>query len=1670
MDAVLVYFRRDILNFRGDERFFNVCVSKCCENSDKDMFFDQFEEFVERKILSLTCYVFLEILEKLGKGPAERLFLKIGNLWEEMKKEMKSYKTDKYGVVKPLLSSKYRRLKDVFTPINISKALRENSNREDYRNILLKLTEFEKYEFERYNITSKQQPDSNLSILIQGETGIGKTFLFKHFQYLWATEKDFYNNFLFFSLNLEDVQENQTFLQAILDQNFKKKKTSITASLLEYFLFECRIYKNCIPVLFIDYSVNESEFQRKKRIFEHLENIVRGEVSSFRYPLFVWMKKNNQSRNLLKIYNNVYTITGFNEINYKEFFQNHFKNFKKTYKLIKWLRMKNDLHRACSSPFMAYITAVTFERISDFSQINEFNIFKYFVKNLSKKFNIKSNRIIEQLSKASFTKIILKKSIKVTNDYEIALKMGLIVEELDQNLKFVNSLFEDYFLAEYILTYFQRTKNGDLNKDSQPHFNKNAIELGDLIRKNINPSKILRVFKILQHLDSQVFFIFISQNLDILELMEILNDTQQKLVKGKMRTFHQNGGSLLTTAWKIIASTLRIQITKLSLKNVKFNFQDIFQIAKSSIKNCLQEMCIDNGVHCQLSFSIIPEILFTFNRINKLCLKNMNFSKNNEQFENYYQKLEDHKSLEKLELEDCCITFTSENIVFFKYLKNIIKLNLSYSKFSAGSVAVFCNCLKDLGCLKKINLSHCQFSVNECIYLEEYFGQSYLLEKVDFSGNSPDIVLPVLKTILGKLRKINSLCINDCHLSLKEDIFKHFLYSHRNIEQCKLNKICIEDDSKLSFFKGLFTKNKLKSVALPVVQLNDDEFGKVFETLNWNIKKGLIKNLEFGMNSNAVAIHKILDDIKKDRLSSIKLDKVVNDFGCQIDKLPEIFGSCKKLRNIIINNINLREKTVRNLLSYINSNSQKDFSITLRNCDLKSQLFPKKFINIESLDYSNNDLSEISLKDISFSSTCLKDLILSSCKLKDDFLIEFKQILDNLLHLKVLDLSNNTFKYSAIVGLLEKLHRSTAKPIELYLYGNKLESKHLLEISCILCELDSLSKFNSNFNEYYLNDWNDVDPKQFINSKEFNLEKAKTLINSVLLMLNQSASIENAEIPFKKLFEIMKISCTNFEDVDLEIYLTNSKKFHICKEALKMLSSIQTVQLCNTEMSDQNKNDIFSLLSTDCKTLTCLKLVNCGLSSIHGSLLSKAIGEQKNLCQLILSENNLGSETGNALLKNVSKNIKKLKNLNISSCNMNETIGENLKIALEELSHLEYFNISNNEIRNKVGKIIFATISKKMQNLKSLYLSKCNLNSEITEDITKGVKEMTAIQNLDLSFNNFSMENNSVIFKIAKESCTKISELNLENCGFSMAIENSRTLNKDDFKELTNLNISKCTVEKGAKSIFFPISEKSTQLIKLNCSSCSLCKESTELLVKIIRKQKHLQELIISKNKFENSVAIQLFKVLSKFCKGLIVLDLRECNFNSENSTEIVHALNNQPYLGSLDMSGNNFGSFLGKEIFEGLALQKNNFYMLSFSNCGFDESITPHLVNVLENSSLLQHLDISFNKLEENGSIIFNQLANSCKELMALNIANCSFQNDTVNSIVSMLKLLKDVKHLKIFNKCFDKQSVIKIGKQYFNGSSGASKTINHGHPDIRDSDFGIHTVPSIVSYWDSF
>lgn len=203
-------------------------------------------------------------------------------------------------------------------------------------------------------------------------------------------------------------------------------------------------------------------------------------------------------------------------------------------------------------------------------------------------------------------------------------------------------------------------------------------------------------------------------------------------------------------------------------------------------------------------------------------------------------------------------------------------------------------------------------------------------------------------------------------------------------------------------------------------------------------------------------------------------------------------------------------------------------------------------------------------------------------------------------------------------------------------------------------------------------------------------------------------------------------------------------------------------------------------------------------------------------------------------------------------------------------------------------------------------------------EVLTAVSENDNISSLNLAGFYFNKSNARLLAKTLKEN-HNIKTLDLSRCLYSGHLNNSRTglgiiLNSLHGNN-TNIETLKISYTRLNGSSFEKLCKviESNQTIKtLELHSCGLTQKRAKRLVQALNKNNHIATLDLSENELSPEIMEELGKLNSPSLKEI---RFQKCGLDSNTAHSLVEALNKNPNITTLDLSGNELTSSILYEL-----------------------------------------------------------------------------------------------------------------------------------------------------------
>ena len=429
---------------------------------------------------------------------------------------------------------------------------------------------------------------------------------------------------------------------------------------------------------------------------------------------------------------------------------------------------------------------------------------------------------------------------------------------------------------------------------------------------------------------------------------------------------------------------------------------------------------------------------------------------------------------------------------------------------------------------------------------------------------------------------------------------------------------------------------------------------------------------------------------------------------------------------------------------------------------------------------------------------------------------------------------------------------------------------------------------------------------------------------------------------------------------------------------------------------------------------------------------SKLLNNFSVMVKFDISFNAINDETANDIAVFLSHNSE-LKELNLSSCNL-QTIGAvRVFKGMRNLSHLTKLNVSNNNISGEAADDIAVVLSqnnsleeldlshnciqatgavkifKKMNSI--LHLSKFNIShNSITVvsayDLAKFLSQNVGLKELDLSYNYLQTKGTTIVCK-GISGLTNLTKLNISNNDISGEAACDIAVVLSQNKSLEELNISYNNLGASGVVRIFMNMKNFADLVKLNIGSIGMTNFAADDLAVVLNNNKKLKELNLSYNNIQADGTAEIFNKITML--NLNKLDISHNNITSQAAEDIATFLSQNTELKELDLSYNSLQTTGAVKI-----CRANISKLIKFNIChnNITTEATDDIAVFLSHNHKLQVLNLSGNDLQCTN--IFKNMQ-TFNDLSVLKLSDCSIISEAAKASATVLLNNTKVKEIDL-------------------------------------------------------
>ncbi|CAD5114584.1 unnamed protein product [Dimorphilus gyrociliatus] len=658
------------------------------------------------------------------------------------------------------------------------------------------------------------------------------------------------------------------------------------------------------------------------------------------------------------------------------------------------------------------------------------------------------------------------------------------------------------------------------------------------------------------------------------------------------------------------------------------------------------------------------------------------------------------------------------------------------------------------------------------------------------------------------------------------------------------------------------------------------------------------------------------------------------------------------IRQLELVEAQFNEKSACFLRNYIEKNQTEMKALNFRGIDLRHS------IGLEMFNVSVCSLSIL----------CQLDII--SCKLSEDMSLCLGKFISNQLKLKILNIQSSSLDGKIGENLFKTLSDSCYSLEKFSLFNTNLSEQAVSLLGMTISnqtQLKSLCLRQTNFagrigkSLLLCNSYVRSTVQQF----KLSLTEFSAIIDTEL---GESASDQSnfkeivcKDINFdedikENILQKLNTTCVSVEIINISSTEMNVNTSEILIIFICNQMNLQNLTLCNIII--KNNGIIEDKLSEDINFPSSLHEVQfqkCDLCIVKSKIMGRFLSFQMHLLKINFSNMKLEGNVGENIFKGLSNNCSSIEDLNLT----------NVQLCQRSASYL--------------GNLI-----NRQTNLKILCLKNINLEGLIGVNLFKNSNQSTSLKKLCMSYCKFDSEMTRHLQKF---------------------IANQRKLISIDLRN------TKLTDERGAGEIFHNISA-TCSLIEILLNGICLGEMAANKLGLFISYQTNLKILELDKVKFEGIVGENLFSNLLNTSNFIRKLDFRNINFTTTLASHLGKFINNQKFLKTLILKGNNLKGEIGENLFKSMSSSCCSLEIIDISGCKLSEKTSSYLGKFLSYQTNL--IGLNREKIEFEGrseEFLFGEMKSLCSLIKKLDFRNGNYRE---NAAIIILKFVFNQSHLE--------------------------------------------------------
>ncbi|CAD5126370.1 unnamed protein product [Dimorphilus gyrociliatus] len=449
----------------------------------------------------------------------------------------------------------------------------------------------------------------------------------------------------------------------------------------------------------------------------------------------------------------------------------------------------------------------------------------------------------------------------------------------------------------------------------------------------------------------------------------------------------------------------------------------------------------------------------------------------------------------------------------------------------------------------------------------------------------------------------------------------------------------------------------------------------------------------------------------------------------------------------------------------------------------------------------------------------------------------------------------------------------------------------------------------------------------------------------------------------------------------------------------------------------------------------------CYLTNDHVEKIGNIVIICENIQKVDLSKNEKMGNGLSSILQALLKSSKSLKQINLSMCSMAKSQGRDLGNLLEKCSNIENIDLSWNTSLAEEWIAIFKGLRASSSTLKEVNLSSCSLDEKYGKFIGEVLNDCNNIEEINLSWNKEMKSQLSFILNCLSKSSNTLKVVDIS---WNYLLEEHGNSIGEIFQQYSNIQVINLSgnkqLENGWSAICNGLLKSVNCLRDIDISSCELGENCGRSIGNLLENCSNVEIFNISWNKHLDNDLLAICKGLVNSANTLTDIDFQYCYLTESQGNIIGNMLNSCTNLNTVDFSSNiHVGRGLSR-ICDGLLQSSNTLTSISLNMCNIKEDVAYSIANLLQKCSKIEILALSRNYKMGNGFLsICDSLLKSTESLKEIHFSWCFLTEKQANTLGKTLEYFQNISKVNLSGnkKLLDELQTI------FNGLSKCYETL---------------------------